>query len=370
MNCKKNIVDSDNVTTRPLDVSPLTAKTIHTAYGNLRPRRSLLLCAMLLCVLAFSACKDTTTNGMSKKGSGGKTLELLLVANHDVYTGTTRQLLDSLFAHPQDGLNQPEPVFDIANIPVSSYENTEMFHSHRNVLICDVNVNNRNKVYRDVDKYAEPQIIYQFSASDSHALDSLLKHYYPMVLEDLYTMEYRRIERVYSKDFNPDIMNTIRKTFGFDVTVPSEYYIAPPVTNDFMWIRKETKDVSQDVLIQVEPYTSQSQFEEANLLNHIDTMMKRHVPGPADGSYIGTERRLMFYTYNRKIDNQYAKEIRGVYRCFGDFYSGPFVTYAVVTPDQKNIVLITAFVFSPRKDKRDLLMQVDGICRTIKFNKK
>ena len=175
------------------------------------------------------------------------------MANHDVYAGSTRLLTDSLFAHPQDGLNQAEPIFDVVNIPISIYENTDMFRSHRDVVICDIDSANKNKVYKHGDKFAEPQIIYEFAARDRHALDSLLRRHYPAVLQDLYATEYRRIGSVYGKDFNPEVMQSIQKNFGFALTIPSEYVIAPPVTDDFMWIRKETKDFSQDVLIQWSP---------------------------------------------------------------------------------------------------------------------
>lgn len=334
----------------------------------LSPWRYVLPCVALLCVLLCSACKDPTSQALMKKGSSGKTLELLVVADRNVYTGSTLQLIDSLFARPQDGLNQVEPLFDVVNIPISSFENADMFRSHRNVLICDVDSANRNKVYKHVDRFAEPQIVYDFAAHDRAALDSMLRHFYPAVLRDLYDMEYRRIARVYTKEINADVMQSIRKQFGFSLTIPADYTIAPPVTGDFMWIRKETKDISFDILIQVLPYTTQKQMEEASVLNRVDSVMKQHVPGPADGSYIGTDRRLPFYTHTTQMGGQYAVETRGVYRCFGDFYSGPFVSYAVLMPDKKQMVLLTAFLYSPRKDKRDLLMQVEGICHTLTFN--
>ncbi len=333
-------------------------------------RQVLLGLAACLIAATFSACKNTTTQALLKKSSSGKTQELLLVIDHEHYQGSTFHIIDSLFAGEQDGLNQPEPRFDIANIPLSSFENADMFRSHHNVIICDIKPENPNKVYRHVDRFAAPQIVYDFAATSQASLDSMLLRYAPRILDDLFATEYRRIEKVYTKDFHPEIMASIQKHFGFKVVIPTEYMIAPPVTGDFMWIRKETKDYSQNIFIQVEPYLNENQFTEAVLLNHIDTMMKHHVPGPADGSYIGTERRLPFHTKVTKVQGQYAMEVRGNYRCFGDFYGGPFVTYAVLSPDKREVVLITGLLYSPRKDKRDLLMQVDGICRTLTFDTK
>ncbi len=331
--------------------------------------RKFLLCLVAIAISsAFSACKDATTQALLKKGSSGKTQEVLVVIDHQYYQGSTYHLIDSILAGEQDGLNQPEARFDIANIPISSFENADMFRSHHNVIICDIKPDNPNKVYCHTDRFAEPQVIFDIAAKDQAGLDSLLRHYASRMLEDLFTTEYRRIEKVYTKDFHPEIMATIRKHFGFNVVIPTEYMIAPPVTGDFMWIRKETKDYSQNIFIQVEPYLFEDQLTQAVMLDHLDTMMKHHVPGPADGSYIGTERRVPFHTRATQVGGQYAMELRGNYRCFGDFYGGPFVSYFVITPDRREVVIITGLLYSPRKAKRDLLMQVDGICRTLSFD--
>ena len=49
---------------------------------------------------------------------------------------------------------------------------------------------------------------------------------------------------------------------------------------------------------------------------------------------------------------------------------GPFVTYTMLDPTEKKVVMLTGYVFCPRNKpttKRDLLMQVESICRTVKF---
>lgn len=322
----------------------------------------IMLCGVLLC-----SCKGPTSQALLTKGSSGKTLELLLVADKNEYTGTTYQLVDSLFRRPADYLNRMQPLFDVTNIPHNSYERNEMFRYHRNILILSLDTANKNKVYKHEDMYAAPQVVYEFAARDRMALNDMLSKYYPQVLNDLCQQEYRRMKRTYSKDFNADIVNMLRKNFGIDVTVPDEYRIAPPVKKDFVWMRKETKDFSQHIFVQVDPYTSTVQFSEASLMNHIDSLMKRNVPGPSDTSYVGIERRIGCSFQPLKIDSNYAVRIQGLFRCFGDFYGGPFVSYAVLSPDKKSMVFVTGFLYSPRKDQRDLLMQLDGICRTLNF---
>ena len=92
---------------------------------------------VLTCLLMVVACGHKTTTS-TKRGSSGKTLEVLLVADKETYSGDTKNLIDSLFRRPQAGMPQIEPIFDLVNIPVSSFRNTEMFQVHRNVIICDI----------------------------------------------------------------------------------------------------------------------------------------------------------------------------------------------------------------------------------------
>ena len=61
-------------------------------------------------------------------------------------------------------------MFSIVNIPVSSYRNTEMFRTHRNILLLDVNESNENKVYMHIDDYAAPQAMFDFAMKDEASL--------------------------------------------------------------------------------------------------------------------------------------------------------------------------------------------------------
>lgn len=337
-------------------------------------KNRLFLGAMALLVTLFMLSCHRDGEGLStatpqKKGSSGKTLEMLVVANRDVYCGDTKALIDSLFGGPQYGLNQTEPIFSLVNIPVSSFENTEMFHVHRNVLKCDISPDNPNKVYKQIDVWSAPQVVFEFAVKDRATLDSFLVKYAPLVLDEMYAAEYRRIEKVYKSTEGVEINQYVKKHFNFDLMFSQEFMIAKS-DPDFLWVRKETKDFGIGVLVKVLPYSNKNQFSEEEILRTLDTTMKQNVPGSVEGSYMGTERRLDCQTRTLKMDGQYAVETRGLWRLFGpDFMGGPYVNYTILDPNGDQIVMLTAYVYCPRKEKRDLLMQVDGICHSIKFHR-
>ena len=327
----------------------------------------------ILCLIIFCACSgQQESNRPTKKGSSGKTLEVLLIADETVYNGNTKKLIDSLFNRPQEGLNSPEPIFDVVNIPTSSFKNTAMFQVHRNVIMLDINSENPNKVYLHHDKWSAPQIVFDFAANSRENLDTLFQKYYPRMLQEIYRAEHRRIIKAFNGTAGYEVMEKIKKQFGFELTVSGEFELAKlsNPTPEMGWVRKETKDFGIGVLIHTQPYENENMFEKENILNQTDTIMK-HVGGPADGSYMGTERRIdAVFSISDMQQSSYCIEARGLWRLFGDFMGGPYISYTMLTPNKKEVVTLIAYVYSPRFEKRDYLMQVESICHSINFNEK
>lgn len=336
------------------------------------------LVLLFVAAMMLAACANPSSDEPQKRGSSGKTLELLVVADPDVYCGDTKELVDSLFGRPQECLPSPESMFSVVNIPVSSYKNTEMFRTHRNVLLLDVNEKNPDKVYMHIDDYAAPQVVFDFAMKNRDALQENLRKYEQVMLRELYKAEHRRMFKIFKGMQDYEINQQIKDKFGFSLMFPNEYHIAK-MAEDFAWVRKEAKDFGIGVLIDVFPYESRDAFDEQHILDRLDTVMRRQVPASAPDSYMGIERRrdeqgnYLLEIKSRVVDfdsSSYCVETRGCWRTFGDFMGGPFVTYTLLDPTEKKVVMLTGYVFCPRNKpstKRDLLMQVESICRTVKF---
>ena len=318
--------------------------------------------------LLLASCHSRQNEAIVKKSSSGKTCEVLLAADKNVYYGETQALLDSILREVQPGLPQAEPRFDVVNIPVSSLKNTQMFQMHRNIILCDVAEGNPDKVYISHDRWAEPQVMVDIAASSDSSLRSLLRQFEQRIKDNIYAAEHRRIIKAFHNTRNVDLMKRVKDKFGFTMTFSDEFRWAAE-DGDFAWIRKETKDFSLGILIHTMPYRDEKLFAPEKIDNRLDTLMRRHVPGPADSSYMGTERRVEIG--HRKVDytgSPYCIETRGLWRVFGDFMGGPFVNYTVLSPDSTQIVEVTGYVYCPRFEKRDYLMQVEGICNSIRWD--
>ena len=333
---------------------------------------------LAMTAVLFCSCTTREAKIPEKKGSSGKTLELLVVADRNVYYGSTQALIDSIFSCPQVGLPQPESRFDIVNIPMSSYENSEMFRNHRNILLLDVKSSNPDKVFLHVDEYAAPQVVVDFAAKSNESLNNLLRQHESQILEQLYNAEHRRVIKAFAGMPGFEVNEAIFDQFGFRLMFSKEFSIAKQEPN-FAWVRKEAKDFGIGVLVDVFPYRDTSIFQEKNILDRLDTVMARHVPSNAPGSYMGLERRrdgqgqYLAPIVLKKVPfegSDYCVETRGCWRSFGDFMGGPFVSYTLLSPDKKQVIILTGYVYCPRNKpwtKRDLLMQVESVCHSLKF---
>lgn len=328
-------------------------------------RIALFFAAALLMV----ACNNRQNDAILKKSSSGKTLEVLVAADKGRLSKTTRDVIDSVLRQPQGCLPQPEARFDVVSVPVSSLRNTHMFQMHRNIIILEVKDGNPDKVYIDRDKWAEPQVVVDIAASSEESLRDLLCKYEPNIVQAIYDAEHKRMQKAFYNVRNVDLMNRVKEKFGFELTF-SEDFVWASEDDGFAWIRKETKDISLGVLINTSPYRSQDQFLPEKIYNRLDTIMRRHVPSPGEDGYMGTERRVEMESMQVDYEgSQYCIQTHGLWRLVAttDRMGGPFVCYSLLSPDGKQVVDLIGFVYAPRFNKRDYLMQVEGICATLKW---
>ncbi len=321
--------------------------------------------AIVLCSILFAGCgkelstKEKLTQGLPS--SSGKTLEMLVVAPDELYKGDLKDSILFNFQKTQKGLNQNEPLFDVIHLRTEGYVNSEMLQKHRNILIIDMKAGNPNQMYQEINKRVYPQAIYKLMVDNRDSLFAILTRFYPTIKYQYYKNEHDRIFNAYKRDENVEVVKKIQKTFDIKLPISNDFYLAKQ-TDDFFWLRKETKNESYNVMIYKMPFTSQNLFDKSKIIDIRNQIAKKYIPGPAEGSYMGTEEKHFdISTDTVKINGIVMIENRGLWRLFGDFMGGPFVNYVFQNPTTKDFVMIDCFLYSPKKSKRDLLMQLESI---------
>lgn len=324
---------------------------------------------ILLSIAVFvMSCGDSnsTTSSLTKglPGSCGKTLEVVLVVEDNVYTPEIRDSIGKCFEKACQDLPQREPEFDIVQLTPSKFNNSDLLKKHRNIIIIDMQAGNNNTIKKGIDDKVYPQSVFRISVDNKDSLLSILHQYAPTMRQQFKTNEHKRMYVAFKKDENVNLTEKINKKYGIKLTFSSAFYMAKN-DKDFMWIRKETTNESYNIMIYQVPYTSEKLFNQDKIIETRDKISKQYIPGSIRNSYMGTETRVDVHRDSVRIGNYTAVETRGLWRLFGDFMGGPFINYCFLNTKTNKLIMIDCFLYAPRKEKRDFLMQLESVVYNI-----
>ena len=325
-------------------------------------------------MLLLASCEVKQT----EKNSTGKVLDVLVAANHGVLSQPTITLIDSVFGQSQRCLPQPERRFNMVKVPLDKLAHDKLFQAYRCIVKCEIGKNGKDKVFIDHDKWCKPQVYIVLSATCEDSLCSLLRRYEPKIVNSIYDTEHQRFINLFSgAGGNSAVVSRIKKKFGFSLSVGSNYRWLKE-KDDFVWIQEKLvqqndKLVLSNLLIQTVPYQSQEQFEKTQLLDRLDTMLCRYVPGNNPGSYAGTERDTtlceVLCSFVDYPGAKYAVQSRGLWglRETSDRMGGPFVAYSILSPDGTTIVDVMGLLYAAKLEKRDFLLKLESIGSSVRW---
>ncbi len=336
---------------------------------------SLLLLIMLAC--GGKSDNNTTKTTKSKienprnlPSSGGKTLEMILVMPDAYYKDDIKDSIGTYFLKACDGISNPEPLFDLVQMPPKNFYNSEMFQKHRNILIVDFNSQNDNTIYKRYDYKSYPQAYFEISVRDKQALFEILQKYSNVVINKYYDNEHRRVYNAFKRLENIEITRKLKHSFGFSLNMSNEFSISI-FEDDFAWFRKDyfahKHQRTLNIMVHKTAYIGEGMFKEEKIIELRDKIAKENIPGPTRGSYMGTESRFPLVRKEIMMDSLRVVETRGLWRLFNDFMGGSFINYVFYNPNTDEFVMIDCFLYAPNQNKRDELMQLESIVYSIKF---
>lgn len=327
-------------------------------------RKCQIFTLLIVLTLAFG-CKESKTRVLPS--SGGKTCEVLVVCEKTDFNGAIGDTIRAYFQQAQLGLNQFEPLFSLANVNMGTFNDAKMFQTMRNIIIVDIDPQATTKFEAFKNVHSAPQIVFNFLAPSKEAFYKLLQEKRSLMLAFFYENEIERIQKTFRPSENTEITDRLKKVFGFSMVFPDGYNISL-IKKNFAWIRKEAKETSQGVLIYTFPYEGENVFSTKNMIERRNEIVEQYVLGPTEGSNMTTETSIpMFYPASKNISfkGNYCFETRGLWKLERDFMGGPFVNYMFLDEKNKQVIMLDAYLYSPRKPKRDLLIQLEGIIHSF-----
>lgn len=317
----------------------------------------------------FTSCSYGTDNS-GKPMSIGSTAEILVVIqNESQWQNQIGQSIKKYLAAGIYGFPQAEPTFKLLHINTANFNN--LFQKQRNILIVNIDPKVKEpKITVTHDRWSAPQLIFTITAPSPVAFAKVFTTKKDYFIEKYHSSERQRILKVFQSSLDNKIMKAIKKDFSFTLSVPTGFYVAKTTAN-FMWIRHEANLYSQGIIIISVPYKDTAQFSRGRILTQIQQFLFHNIPGPSKGSYMTLDRKYVIPkdTLVTDFPTHYATEIRGLWRVESDFMGGPFVSYTFLDRNTNRLITLFGYVYYPSHHKRDLLLQVESILYSVKFNK-
>lgn len=329
--------------------------------------KNIILAFIIAIILA--GCKSDEKKERKLPSATGPSGEILVVLEKGHWKGELGDSIRSVFEQFQYGLPQAEPMFDLVNLPPKAFK--KIFHSHRHLFIVNLTPKFKEPlVEAKRNVWSQPQMVVKISADKPKDVMEILGKKEEDFLNYYLTNDKLRVINAFEGVKNQELINKLKSQFQLKMTIPTSFYIAKK-EEDFVWIRKETKHLSQGIMIHIVDYEDTTVFSHKNIVELRNRYTKKYIPGPSEGSYMTTDTIYPAKSKRISFNGHYAVETKGLWRTVeGSVMGGPFVRYTVLDEKRNRIVTVEGFVYAPKYDKRDYLRQMEAILQTLEFVEK
>lgn len=317
----------------------------------------------LLISLLFFSCKKEKTDVIQK--ATGKINNISVIIDDQLWNGEIGDSIRNKFAAPVIGLPQEEPLFTINQYPAKLMEG--FMTDSRNIII--VKKEDKNKFEINKDQYAAPQNVFHISGKTAADILAIIEKNTFQIIQIIRQAEIEESQRIFKKSLlDPKI---ISKKFNIALDVPSDYEYMIQDSN-FVWLKKELISGNTSLLIYQVPFSAIK--NNANLVSNIiktrDSIGALYIHGKEPDTDMITEEAYSPYFFKIKLDGKLTYETKGTWELRNDFMSGPFINYAILDAESNRVLLLEGFCYSPSKEKRDLMQELESIIKSVTIFKK
>ncbi len=345
----------------------------------------------LLIIVSSLSCTTSKENLPSATGLSG---DMYLIMDSVQWMGPLGGILDSLFQSEMQGLPRKEPVFKMRWIDPRKLN--FVLKQRRNLIFAvtvdqstagarvlknlftpgsleKIKSNPQDFVLATSNVYAKGQeVMYLYGNTEADLIAHIKEKGYSLI-EHFNKKERERLGvALYKAGQVKGVSDWLLKHMGCNLKVPFGYKLVEN-NEEFLWVRQINTRDDKDVFIVNVPYTSEKQFIKENLIDLRDQFCKKYLfedPAVAN-SYLLTETTVPFVpviTKEVSLNSRYAVEMRGLWRANNFSMGGPFIGYALVDEVKGRFYYIEGFTFSPSKDQREIMRELESILNTFQIN--
>ncbi len=340
-----------------------------------------IIAVLVVAVLLFLMSLSEGNKGGQKvydpqaEGADG---EVVLVVPDDTMDQLIGDSVQSVFTRTMPGLPPPsQPYFDVVRVKGS--ELGGLLQEHRKIFMVDLSSQYEHpaRLGFGENEWAKGQILFRLTGNNR---DSMLHHFSERserILDRFEKEEREHRMKKFEEDHSVKLRKMLRKDHQLSLKVHKEFELEKNKER-FVWLERyqqiprggRKRDLMHGILIYHRPYEGKGQFEKEQLLNTRDSILKKYVPGPSEGSYMATEDRFPEVSPRLKeinFNGEYAVEMRGLWRVENDQMGGPFLSLSTYDKERDRLVTVEGFVYGPRFDKRSEIREIEAMIYTLGF---
>ena len=315
-----------------------------------------------LVLLILVSCDKEVKN--FKPQSSGRINSISVILDKPSWDGKIGEAIRNKYASEFIGLPQVEETFTLNYIPYEAF--TCFGRTARNIIYINKNKQDKPRMIRA--RYARPQLFLEVSGLDN---ESVIKG-----ISSSFEFSSAQFQNGEIAENRKRILNSLLKDTGLDslnisLKIPSAYSIYKNESQT-VWLQKPLKNGTSNLIIK-DLNNSVSDFEKINLNDVVslrDSIGEEFIPGRVQNSYMITEKEYLPYISYQSVTGFEAIETRGTWEVKGDFMGGPFINYIIKDTLNKSLLYVEGFVFSPSQRKRDKMIELEAVIKSLEIGKR
>ena len=332
-------------------------------------KRILTYTLIALLALCAVSCNRNKTRKALLPNISGKPGEIVVVISKGNWEGSFGSILRDSLEAEFPFLPQSEPMYELVNVAPSGF--TSMFQIHRNIIVANISadVTEPGIIYKS-DVWAAPQCVIRVNAPTEEIAVELFQKDCEKIKAVLEQAERARVIANTKRYEQRDLAPVVTAMAGGSPHFPSGYRLKGKKEN-FIWITYDPQFTEQSILIYKYPVVEgKDMMSPEALLEAQSNMMKENVPGMFENTYMIVSPVIAPSVKYKKYGVHEFAELRGLWEVQGDYMGGPFVSHVFYTQDGQNMILMQAFVYAPKYNKKNYLKQIESVLYSFEWAEK
>ena len=353
-------------------------------------RNSALFTLIVLLLLGCTGNNGNKNTALLPKASG-RAGEIIVVMDSTQWKGLLGERIRQSFRKEVPGLPREEHLFKINQVDPAKFNS--VLKTVKNLLFVvtvdkytpgakivktyftqnsldRIKEDDKLFVHTSQDEFARDQQVMYLFGKDEKTLISNIADNEQSILGYFNKAENERLKKgLYKAKESKGLNDLLIKDHQASMRIPFGYKL---VVNEpgFVWFRQINDESDKNLFVTYQDYTSEKSFSNENIIMLRDSVAKNQLfEDPDDPStHIVTETSVPFIPVTSKqvnFNGKFAMETRGLWKTNNLSMGGPFLGYTLVDENIGRLYYIEGFVYSPGKDQREFMREMEVIISTF-----